>query len=70
MVSSIPQTKKKIYDLNLAEYYFEEFIQEYNKVYESETEKQKRFEIFKQKLTYINQVNSDETELAEFGTLI
>ncbi|XP_053601745.1 uncharacterized protein LOC128670254 [Plodia interpunctella] len=45
------------YDINQAELLFENFIRDYNKVYEDAQEKQIRFNIFKEHLLDINRLN-------------
>lgn len=54
------------YDLQMAEEYFEHFIQQYQKQYSSVVEKAMKFEIFKQSLKKYNKLNL-ENEHAEFG---
>lgn len=48
----------EIYDFDKAEALFEEYIQNFNKEYKDEEEKQNRFEIFKSTLKKINEHNS------------
>ncbi|CAH0602844.1 unnamed protein product [Chrysodeixis includens] len=55
-----------MYESEHFEMHFERFIIEYNKSYESEHEKQTRFEIFKQHLEEINRLNEEHTH-ANFG---
>lgn len=52
-----------------AHVHFERFIEQYNKYYETEHERQMRFEIFKESLEEINRFNED-SEHAFFGNHI
>lgn len=54
------------YNLEKAEEYFQNFIQQYKKQYSSIEEKAKKFEVFKQSLIKYNKLNL-ENEHAEFG---
>uniref|UniRef100_A0A2A4JB28 Uncharacterized protein n=1 Tax=Heliothis virescens TaxID=7102 RepID=A0A2A4JB28_HELVI len=54
------------FHLDDAEEHFENFIKEYGKKYSSDAEKAKRFEIFKENLKGINELNQ-EIEIAEYG---
>ncbi|XP_060802597.1 uncharacterized protein LOC106143626 [Amyelois transitella] len=54
---NINGTEKPIYDLNEADKLFEKFIVDYAREYDSVEEKMMRFEIFKNKLSMINEKN-------------
>lgn len=54
------------YDLEKAEEFFQDFIQQYKKQYSSIVEKAMKFEVFKNSLQKYNQLNL-ENEHAEFG---
>lgn len=56
---------KPYYDLTDAENHFAEFVQRYGKKYGNSEEYNKRFEIFKNKLTEINKLNEEND--ATFG---
>lgn len=45
---------------------FEDFIQKFGKKYAHETEKEKRFQIFKKNLEIVNRMNKEQTD-AVFG---
>lgn len=49
-----------VYDLEDAEFHFENFIKTHGKQYKDENEKQARFEIFKVNLEKINQANKGQ----------
>ncbi|XP_050551730.1 uncharacterized protein LOC118273344 [Spodoptera frugiperda] len=47
------------YDIEDAEYHFEEFIEKFGKEYENENEKQYRFKIFVENLKKVNELNKE-----------
>lgn len=59
LVSSAPQ--KVFYNVEDAQNHFENFVQKYNKTYKSEEERQERFEIFKNNLVKLNELNKNST---------
>ncbi|CAH1644659.1 unnamed protein product [Spodoptera littoralis] len=58
--------KMPLFHAEDAEYHFERFIQDYNKQYASEEEKQAKFEVFKDNLEKANALNA-QTEHSRFG---
>ncbi|CAH0700308.1 unnamed protein product [Spodoptera exigua] len=57
-----------MFDLEAAEEHFERFIQDFNKQYTSEEEKQTRFTVFKENLKRANTFNA-QSEHASFGAV-
>ncbi|XP_026331750.1 cysteine proteinase-like [Hyposmocoma kahamanoa] len=55
-----------VFDLNKAEELFEQFIKDYNKVYEDDEDKKVHFEAFKKNLEQINKSNQENPD-AIFG---
>lgn len=63
------QPDEHLYDLEDAQSHFDQFVRDFDRQYADEKEKQTRFEIFKQNLQEINDMNMMNAD-AVYGNLI